>query len=228
MPDYIYQTAGFVGVAFYLGSYAALQTGFLAGRGYSYALLNLLASSLVLVSLVLNFNLWSAIIQISWITISIVGVIRIWSQDRGLRFNKEEWHLVQSKLSSLPRHEVRRLLDAGTWVNGRDGEIIARQGEAIGALYYLSEGVAEVHVGETCVAKTQAGAFIGEMTCLSNDPASATVVLKGHCRLFRIANSDLGRHTSRSDTLRSAIERVLGAETREKLLAANRQLELAV
>ena len=65
MIDY-YQVAGYGGVAFYLGSYGLLQLGVLRGNSYTYAALNLLAAALVLVSLFRNWNLFSAIIQISW------------------------------------------------------------------------------------------------------------------------------------------------------------------
>ena len=41
MADYsAYEIAGFAGVAFYLGSYAALQFGWIKGSGYTYPILN--------------------------------------------------------------------------------------------------------------------------------------------------------------------------------------------
>jgi len=45
-------------------------------------LAGILAASLVLVSLIHQFNLASALIQISWIGISVVGVFRLWSTNR--------------------------------------------------------------------------------------------------------------------------------------------------
>ena len=54
--------AGIAGVAFYLGSYFALQAGFIRGSGYLYAVLNLAASSLVLVSLFNSFNVLSDLV----------------------------------------------------------------------------------------------------------------------------------------------------------------------
>lgn len=58
----LFDWAGFVGLAAYLGSYAALQLGFLNGQGYPYALLNTLAAACVLLSLIEAFNLSSALI----------------------------------------------------------------------------------------------------------------------------------------------------------------------
>ncbi|MEM7258591.1 MAG: cyclic nucleotide-binding protein [Pseudomonadota bacterium] len=72
----LHDALGLLGVVFYIGSYAALQLGRLDGNSLSYAILNGIAASLVLVSLFKDFNLASALIQIVWINVSIVGIYR--------------------------------------------------------------------------------------------------------------------------------------------------------
>ncbi len=72
----LFDLVGMFGVLFYIGSYAALQLGRLDGNSLAYSLLNGCAASLVLISLTRNFNLASAVIQILWITISLVGIWR--------------------------------------------------------------------------------------------------------------------------------------------------------
>lgn len=72
----ILDLAGIAGVGFYLDSYAALQFGMLRGDGYAYACLNAIAAAFVLLSLQEAFNLSSAVIQVSWILISLVGITR--------------------------------------------------------------------------------------------------------------------------------------------------------
>ncbi len=72
----IYQAIGVAGFVLYMLSYFLLQIGKIQGSGNVYILMNLMAASFVLVSLVHNFNLASALIQISWILISIIGLIR--------------------------------------------------------------------------------------------------------------------------------------------------------
>lgn len=73
----VYELVGFMGVAFYLGSYAALQVQMLDCNGIIYPLFNFLAASCVLFSLSESFNMSSAIIQIAWIAISTVGIARM-------------------------------------------------------------------------------------------------------------------------------------------------------
>lgn len=78
MPDIVLEAVGVAGVAIYLGSYALLNAGRIDSSGYAYALMNMIAACLVLVSLSVSFNLSSTLIQISWILISLYGIGRRW------------------------------------------------------------------------------------------------------------------------------------------------------
>lgn len=69
--------SGLTGVALYLAAYALLQKGLLRQDDASYFWLNLLAASMVLISLTSEFNLASALIQLSWILISLCGLHRV-------------------------------------------------------------------------------------------------------------------------------------------------------
>lgn len=72
-----YEILGLAGVVFYLGSYAALQFDILDAKGIAYSLLNFLAASSVLISLLENFNFPSLLIQVFWIAISLYGIAKL-------------------------------------------------------------------------------------------------------------------------------------------------------
>ncbi len=72
----VFDISGLLGFAAYLGGFASLQFGFLDGNGKTYAWVNILAASLVLISLYEAFNLASLLIQVSWIIIGYFGIVR--------------------------------------------------------------------------------------------------------------------------------------------------------
>ncbi len=72
-----HQMAGVVGTLLYIGSYFLIQLGKIDVPGYKYSFMNVAAASLVGISLLYEFNLASALIQISWILISFVGIFRL-------------------------------------------------------------------------------------------------------------------------------------------------------
>ncbi|MEM7258468.1 MAG: hypothetical protein AAF404_13905 [Pseudomonadota bacterium] len=85
MPQPFFEFIGVAGFIFYMLAYALLQMGKLSGHGYAYTLLNMIAAILVLISLIHQFNLASLLIQVSWVAISIYGLIRLRNDARERR-----------------------------------------------------------------------------------------------------------------------------------------------
>lgn len=75
----IYTAIGLAGFAAYVAAYGLLQLGRIDGNGVAYTLLNIVAAGLVLVSLLEDFNLASVLIQVTWITLGLVGIVLRWS-----------------------------------------------------------------------------------------------------------------------------------------------------
>ncbi len=73
-----YDWIGLLGSALVVGSYFLLQSGRLSGTGLPYQLINIAGSSCILVSLYGGFNLAVALLQCTWIVISIYGIARGW------------------------------------------------------------------------------------------------------------------------------------------------------
>ncbi len=67
------QIIGLMGFVVYMLAFGWVQFGWLDGNSVKYSLFNVLAASLVAVSLFAEFNLSSALIQGSWILIGLVG-----------------------------------------------------------------------------------------------------------------------------------------------------------
>lgn len=75
MTDW-HEFVGVAGFALYLLSYCLLQLDRVDGNSSVYARMILIAATLVLVSLYFEFNLASALIQISYIIISMIGLLK--------------------------------------------------------------------------------------------------------------------------------------------------------
>jgi hypothetical protein len=67
---------GNLGVACVLGTYLLLQLGRMNTTMVVFSALNALGAVLILVSLSIDFNLSSFIIEIAWLTISAIGLWR--------------------------------------------------------------------------------------------------------------------------------------------------------
>jgi hypothetical protein len=68
--------AGVVGVALIVGAYLLLQLGRLRSTALCYSALNGVGASLVVLSLLFNFNLSAFLVEAFWVVISAIGVVR--------------------------------------------------------------------------------------------------------------------------------------------------------
>jgi hypothetical protein len=222
MPEQVFSWIGYCGVAFYLGSYALLQSGVIRGGSYLYSAMNLLAALFVLVSLSVQFNLSSALIQVSWILISIVGLARLAYFHHSVTLTDAETSLAQAAFPSLPRVTVRRILDQGHWVTLVPGTVLTEEKEPVKTLSYLISGEVEVRVSGHRVATLTQG-FIGEINILQGGPATATVVVQQPSWSFMVSQTALLSLIRRDMETRSLLLSDLRADTARKLLALNHE-----
>lgn len=71
-----FQLTGVFGFLVYIFAFGRVQFGWLDGNSATFSALNVLAASLVAISLIAEFNLASALIQASWIIMGLVGIFR--------------------------------------------------------------------------------------------------------------------------------------------------------
>ncbi|MEQ8319991.1 MAG: cyclic nucleotide-binding domain-containing protein [Rhodospirillales bacterium] len=224
MPDFdlnIFAAFGFLGVALYLGSYAALQLGYLNGQGGLYAALNLAAASSVLISLVQAFNLSSAVIQFFWIIISIVGLVRMYLLTRRIGFTDEEQAFISQAFPQLSKRKARKLLDAGHWIDGTAGTFLTHEGDPVDHLIYILSGRAQIISNDKPIAVCESHSFIGELTAITGEPATASVRLAEDTRYFCIGVRVLRERLLRDSEIAVHLQNAVSQEVLHKLKRSN-------
>lgn len=72
---------GLVGVVAILMAYFLLNLNKIAAKSMTYLSFNLIGATLVLYSLWFHWNLSSVVIEFAWITISLIGMFRLWRRN---------------------------------------------------------------------------------------------------------------------------------------------------
>jgi CRP-like cAMP-binding protein len=227
VADY-FQVAGYGGVTLFLGGYALLQLGKLRGDDYAYAVLNIVAACLVLISLMQDRNLTVAIILISSITLLVLSIARIWMKARSLRFTDEERAMIDSRFSAMRATDAKKLLKAGAWVDGQPGDTLTEQGAPVTRLTYIISGGVDILIGDQTIAQVGPDEFIGEMACISDGPASATVRVNQPSRYFCVPSEALRRLVRSNPDFGAHLDLAFAANLRSKLMATNARLEQAI
>lgn len=78
----VFTVAGLLGVFINLGAYALLTSGKLKATNPRYQLANIAGTSGILLSLMVEWNLASVLLNMAWLTIGLVGLMRIFLMRR--------------------------------------------------------------------------------------------------------------------------------------------------
>ncbi len=220
----IWSAAGLAGVAFYIAAYGALQLGLIRGFSVTYTVMNMIAAGLVLLSLTEAFNLSSALVQMAWIVLSVIGLIRMaWARSTS-RFSAEERGFLATHFASLPPHLARRFLNLGHWQSVSAGTILTRQGAPVRELVYIADGSAEVRAHGATMAELGPGALIGEMTVMHGATATADVEIATNAYIFTLPRKALLAELEADHAFALAVSGALQAEAGRKIDASNRTL----
>jgi hypothetical protein len=78
----LHDVIGNLGVILIVGSYFLVQIGKMSANSLGYTSANGLGAAFIMVSLYFDFNLSAFVIEVFWILISLVGMVRIYLQKR--------------------------------------------------------------------------------------------------------------------------------------------------
>ena len=111
--------------------------------------------------------------------------------------------MLDSLVAGLSQNRARHLIDQGMWLTGKEGDVLTREGEPVDHLYFLAEGEARVMATGRQVGTCRAGDLIGELTVLSGETASATVILNGPARFWCAPADDLKPYVEANEDIRA-------------------------
>jgi cyclic nucleotide-binding protein len=164
--------------------------------------------------------IWSGLVFL--VCLLLLG--RHWWANNAVRFTADEQAMVDTLFDELPRAKARHLLDQGVWLAGRAGDVLTNEGEPVDHLYYLAEGEARVISMGSQVGLCRKGDLIGELTVLSGESASATVILTTPARFWCAPADDLRPYVEAHEEIRRAIEHGFATVLKAKLRASNRAI----
>lgn len=143
---------------------------------------------------------------------------------RGARFTDQDRKVADSLVAGVSEQRARHLIDQGLWLSGDKGDMLTREGEPIENLYYLAEGEARVMSMGRQVGTCGPGDLIGELTILSGERASATVILDGPARFWCAPAKSLRPYVEAHEDIKRAVGQGIAGALKAKVRAANRTI----
>jgi CRP-like cAMP-binding protein len=163
--------------------------------------------------------LWGAIFwSLVMIGVNAFMMLRIAFDRTQFRLNPDEERLFAS-FGTLTPGQFRTLLALATWMTADTRRILTREGAPVDKLYYILDGA----IGITKAGRSfpiGAGAFIGEIAFLRDQPATATVTLEPGTRYVEWPAQALARLLDRHGALKIALDAIFNADMAAKVARA--------
>lgn len=215
---------------------SAFSVGGMVGHlAYVFLVLSMLMRSIVALRI---FFVCNVLVNIAYVTfwvqdpvqlfwesllflINIVQLLLIWWSNRRAQFSDDEAAFAASRLRGLSRGQTRQLLDQGHWWTVVPGTELTLEGERPQHLTYIAAGQVGIYVGDQRIAGCGPGRYIGEMSVLDHEAASATVRVEETARVWQLPTDVMDRLSERKPAVAAVLEAGIARDMRSKLLDTN-------
>ena len=162
--------------------------------------------------------LWSALFwQSCFLLINLINLAVLYYNSLPLNMTEDEKRLQTLVFRNISPREVRKLLEIGESFSLDANKKILDQGQENSDLFLLSKGSCKVLRGDKEIGYLHPGHFIGEMSFVSNQPASADVVAEQPIEFVKWNRRDLDKFFVRNASLKQYFYTLLGLDMAEKL-----------
>lgn len=152
-----------------------------------------------------------------FMTINIVQIVILLVERRPIKLSGREEKLYKQVFRRLTPREVNKLFSLATWQTAKAGESLVKQDSVLDSLMLINTGCASVHVNENEVARIGEGHFMGEMSYITGEKTSASVVAEEDMEYVYWGTDSLAPFLEKNPDLKTAFNAIIGVDLAGKL-----------
>ena len=134
-----------------------------------------------------------------------------------VKLSPEERDVYASTFANLSPVEFAKLVAVGKWQTLEKGALITEQGKRVENVLLVYQGTAAVHINGSFARYVAPPEFIGEVSFLTSDQASATVTANEPMRVLVWPHKDLQKFLNKHLSVRIALRAVMSTDLAKKL-----------
>ena len=166
--------------------------------------------------------LWS----IALIIINVYQILRVIYQKKFLNLSEDElkaFIMIGDKMDVL---NFKKIMRAGTWEHLNEHKNIIIENEVAEKIFFVVEGEADVLIKNKKISIIKKGNFIGEMSFLTGELPSASVVANANTKLIGWKKEKLKTLMAKDHLLKHEIHSLFSNDLISKLHHHNRQINI--
>lgn len=159
--------------------------------------------------------LWSAVL----IIVNLTWISRLLYSKATLNLEPLELELLQLTFKKLNPINFKKLLQISARQTHESDVTLIEENTNINDLMILVRGVARVEKNGKTEAYLRAGSFIGEISYVTGQPTTATVITDGEVELLSWDKEKLGKFLKKNEKIAQQLDQALHTDTIQKLIA---------
>jgi CRP-like cAMP-binding protein len=155
-----------------------------------------------------------------FISINAYHIRRLLLERRPVQLSESESRLYQMVFRTLTPREFVNLLAVGSWKQAAPKDRLVEQGAKLDGVFVIYSGEVGVEVDGAEVADLDAGCFVGEISFLTGEASTASVVAKKDTEYVTWPMTELRKFLDSNADVRAAWQFTIGTDLVAKLRAA--------
>jgi Cyclic nucleotide-binding domain len=153
--------------------------------------------------------------------VNLFHTVRL-ARARGLSdWSDEERYLQTTAFRSLPNESFKKLMEIAVWQTTTKGDILISEHQDVECLMLIYDGTATVHLEHKPITYLRENSFIGEMSFLTGNPASASVKAATNMRIITWNKAQLYDLMAKEADLKNGLQTLFSYDLADKLSKQN-------
>jgi hypothetical protein len=136
-------------------------------------------------------------------------------------WSEEERYLQTTAFRALPNETFKKLMEIAEWRTMNKGDVLISEHDDVDTLMLIYDGTATVHLEHKPITYLRENSFIGEMSFLTGNPASATVKAATNMRVIAWKKANLYELMAKENDLKNGLQTLFSYDLAEKLSKQN-------
>ena len=164
-------------------------------------------------------------IPIGWnfvfVAVNLYHIAIIFYEKRPVKMDDKDTELYETLFKDMSPVEYLKISKAAQWNTYKSGHHITKEGSLVHNLILIYNGTVDVAVKGRKVAELRDGQFVGEMSFLTEKPATATCVVKHPCECLVWKQKEFKELLKRNPSLYFTLQSLLSAQVSSNLVGKN-------
>ena len=158
-----------------------------------------------------------------FVVVNLYHIAVIIYEKRPVHMSPKHKELYETMFKDMTPVEFLKVTKIADWIHFKPGEVITQQGRPVPDLNLIYNGTVDVAVDKEKVAELKDGQFVGEMSFLTEKPATATCVVKHDSELLVWKQEQFKELLKRNPSLYFTIQSLLSAQVSSNLVSSSKK-----